>query len=237
MPVGPEQLAQLKWQLETLRPLASAIRPLLEELGDENDYREDRDWVAARLDATGALRSLLTAEPAFVTTELAASLFKGAARRAFSAELSEENEYFDTLLFTILEPLTEYDNLSFKVTENIEHFTIPPGEDSDHPDGYTPTIALGDALHDAAPVASLRDRRVSITGDFVYGTRELVINRLHEMGAMWVEEPADGADLLIVGACAVLPDGTLYRSKKLDQALGSRIAIAHECQVTEAMIS
>lgn len=234
MPISAADLATLTWRLEPMRPLARELRRILRSIPNLDDDRAAD--VRAQLHVNESLGALLKRAPSLATTALDVALVKNLLRTVAAAHDQEAAEYLEALLSTITEPAHSYASLRCKVRENIESFSVSPFEDPDHPDGYSAAISLQEALTNGAEIGSVAGRRVSVTGDFVFGTRDAVIGRLEDLGARWIEEPGNGADLLVLGTCAALDDGTLFLSSKLRQALAGGVPVAHESHLLTILL-
>lgn len=233
--IPPALSAEIMFAL--VRPLASDLDRIVQRLGQSHEYRNESEWGRARMEALESLKSVVGEKPENIVNTLAVCLVRNLSALIMSEEIDgEEGEHFRAVLLTVLTSPSNYDSLLNKVVDNIESFSVGPGEDPEHPDGYAPTVSIAEAVKSAEAPSSLAGRTVSVTGDFAFGTRERVTARFAALGAGISEMPTGADAVLVVGSCCVMPDGTLYLSQRLRAALEHGATIVHESQVLPLLL-
>lgn len=218
-----------EWDASRYAVLASALRRILDELGMEHQYHEDEDWIKAKLAAHEALRTLLTTK-----AELIAAPGDVVLVRRTMACINGDDPNPDQLE-AVLTSLSEHFESDEAVLFDDVRYRIEAAEDDPEED---PLPLLPDLVASWDPLESIDGRRVSLTGEFIRGTREDVVAAIEAKGASWIRYPADGAELLVIGTFSVGPEGHVYPSQKVQQILTGEakgVRVVHEFQLLPAL--
>lgn len=214
-----------------MHALADRLLRILRERGEAWQYQYDDDWTRAKIKANAGVRAIIDEAPQLLAETCDGILLRNAHRLLTEDDASAEGDYTRSVLSTIA-------RADLDGTDDLLHNPRAAEEEVDDFPDADPPPSLSALIQDTANLPSLKGRRVSLTGDFVFGSRGAVQDALHRAGAMWVEWPDDGADLMVIGMFGATERGAVYPSGKLRQALARGTpptAIAHECQLLDIL--